>query len=127
MKPKTLTTTKTKVVVKKKSDYPVLAGFPRTTQSLCLARLERKSFDRQILRLQSLRILDLSENQISSLPREVGFMPNLQELYLSHNRFGNAERSTSWSWMHGEHIRRNLRHLDLTGNNVRFFRKLEDL
>lgn len=40
---------KTKVVVKKISDYPILKGFPRNTEELCLASLERKSFDRQIL------------------------------------------------------------------------------
>lgn len=116
--PKTLITLKTKVVITKKSDYPVLEGFPRTTEILHLAKLERKSFDRQILRLQSLRILDLSENQLSSLPNELGTLPNLTELYLASNRL--KFHFSKSSWMDGTSIRKNLKLLDISSNQVSY-------
>lgn len=118
--PKNITVPKTKVVVKTKAEYPVLEGFPRTTEALYICGLERKSFDRQILRLQSLRILDLSNNLITSLPNEIGSLPNLTELHLASNCFGKAEIS-KWSWMNGPRIHKTVRLLDLSSNGVRIF------
>ncbi|XP_043275954.1 leucine-rich repeat protein 1 [Venturia canescens] len=117
MNPKTFTTQKTKVVITKKADYPVLEGFPRTTEILHLAKLERKSFDRQILRLQSLKILDLSENQLSSLPNELGTLPNLTELHLASNRL-KFDLSSKSTWLDGTNIRKNLKLLDISSNEI---------
>lgn len=107
---------KTKVVVNKPSEYPTLGGFPRTTKELHLTGLNRKSFDRQILRLQSLRVLDLSNNQISSIPTELGALEHLQELILSQNRLSKALK---WTWLEQTAIKTNLKLLDISDNSVR--------
>ncbi|XP_050578961.1 leucine-rich repeat protein 1 [Bombus affinis] len=104
---------KIKVVVNKSSEYPTLEGFPRTTEELYLVGLNRKSFDRQILRLQSLRILNLSNNQISSLPNELGTLQHLQELILSQNRL---DKALKWVWLNQVAIRSNLKLLDISNN-----------
>jgi len=110
---------KVKVVIKKKSDYPTLQGFPRTVEHLILRGLDRKSFDRQILRLQSLRILDLSDNKLSYLPKEVGTLPHLQQLILSQNNLGKSSRS-KWAWLEQTAIKHNLHFLDISSNSVSY-------
>ncbi|XP_066602235.1 uncharacterized protein [Prorops nasuta] len=65
-------------------------GFPKITKELHVMELNRKSFDRQILILQSLTILNLSDNLISSLLKELDNLPCLQELYLAHNQLGKT-------------------------------------
>lgn len=104
---------KTKVTINKPSEYPTLEGFPRTTEELHLAGLSRKSFDRQILRLQSLRILNLSNNQISSLPKELGTLQHLQELILSQNRL---DKAVKWTWLDEVPMKYNLKLLDISNN-----------
>ncbi|XP_043791303.1 leucine-rich repeat protein 1 [Apis laboriosa] len=104
---------KVKVAINKSSEYPTLEGFPRTTEELYLIGLNRKSFDRQILKLQSLRILNLSNNQISSLPKELGTLQHLQELILSQNRL---DRALKWLWLDQIAIRSNLKLLDISNN-----------
>ncbi|XP_076161964.1 leucine-rich repeat 47 isoform X2 [Ptiloglossa arizonensis] len=104
---------KTKVVVNKSSEYPTLEGFPRTTKELHLAGLNRISFDKQILKLQSLRILNLSNNQISSLPKELGSFQHLQELNLSQNLLNIA---VNWIWLDQITIQCNLKLLDISNN-----------
>lgn len=113
----------TKLVVQKKSDYPTLQGFPKTIQELHLSGLDRKSFDPQILKLQSLRTLNLSDNRISSLPKELGKMPCLQELYLSNNQLGQA-MFLKWSWLIGDALCKNLRLLDISCNSVSCISKI---
>ncbi|TGZ57352.1 leucine-rich repeat protein 1 [Temnothorax longispinosus] len=108
---------KTKVVVNKKSEYPTLQGFPRTTEQLILRGLDRKSFDRQILRLQSLNVLDLSDNKISYLPREVGTLPHLQQLVLSRNTLGKSPGS-KWAWLEQTAIKHTLQFLDISDNSL---------
>ncbi|XP_011881455.1 PREDICTED: leucine-rich repeat protein 1-like [Vollenhovia emeryi] len=104
-----------KVAVRKISEYPILQGFPRTTEHLILKGLSRRSFDRQILCLQSLRILDLSNNNISYLPKELGTLPHLQQLLLSNNNLGKSPRS-KWAWLEQTAIKHNLYFLDISGN-----------
>ncbi|XP_029166333.1 leucine-rich repeat protein 1-like [Nylanderia fulva] len=104
-----------KVVVKKKSEYPILQGFPKTTEQLFLSGLNRKSFDRQILTLQSLRLLDLSNNDISFLPKELGTLPHLQSLNLSHNKLGKSAQS-KWTWLQQVALKNNLYILDISDN-----------
>jgi len=108
---------KVKVVVKRNSEYPTLQGFPKTTEQLILSGLGRKSFDRQILHLQSLRILDLSDNKIFYLPKEMGTLPHLQQLLLSQNNLGKSPRS-KWAWLEQTAIKHNLHFLDISNNSV---------
>ncbi|XP_066581605.1 leucine-rich repeat protein 1-like [Prorops nasuta] len=111
------TAPKTKILIKKNSDYPTLEGFPKTTKELHVVGLNRKSFDRQILRLQSLTILNLSDNLISSLPKELGSLPYLKELYLAHNQLG---KTVKWTWLDQSPIINNLRLLDISNNLLSF-------
>ncbi|XP_072755557.1 leucine-rich repeat protein 1 isoform X1 [Anoplolepis gracilipes] len=104
-----------RVVVKKKSEYPILQGFPQMTTQLILSGLDRKSFDRQILTLQNLKFLDLSNNKISFLPTELGTLPNLQALNLSHNNLGKSVHS-KWTWLEQTPLRNNLHFLDISNN-----------
>lgn len=107
----------TKCVVTSNAEYPTLQGFPRTTQHLVIADLQRKSFDRQILRLDQLRLLDLSKNCIRSLPAELGTLPNLAELILAENQLGKSPK-TSWTWLNGDAIKKKLVTLDLGKNEL---------
>lgn len=118
LKPKAIANAlKTKVSIRNPEKYPILEGFPRTTVELFLTGLGRRSFDRNILKLQNLRILDLSDNQITSLPKDLGSLPNLQELNLAQNLIGKAPQS-KWAWMDGIHISKNLKLLDLSSNEA---------
>lgn len=114
---KILAPPKTKIVIKSASEYPTLKGFPRTTEELYLMDLGRRSFDRQILKLQNLRILNLSHNNLTSLPNELGSLPNLQELILSNNKLG-LNPVSKWSWLTGTHAKKKLRLLNLSSNQV---------
>ncbi|KAI4487352.1 hypothetical protein M0804_005501 [Polistes exclamans] len=108
---------KKKLVIKNNVEYPTLKGFPRYTEELIIEGLNRKSFDLQILRLNNLKVLNLSNNQIKSLPKDLGSMPHLQELILSGNRFG-IDANTKWDWLDQDNIRKNLCLLDLTSNSL---------
>ena len=108
---------KTKIVIKHKADYPIFQGFPKITEELHTIGLQRKSFDRQILRLQNLKILNLSDNLLTTLPQELGSLPNLVELDLSNNKLGCCP-SSRWSWLSRNNISKNLRSLNLSYNEV---------
>ncbi|XP_011500986.1 PREDICTED: leucine-rich repeat protein 1 [Ceratosolen solmsi marchali] len=108
---------KTKIIISKVLDYPTLKGFPKITEQLYLCGLQRKSFDCQILKLHNLKILNLSQNQLTNLPQELGMLPNLQELSLSDNQFGKCPIS-KWSWMNGSNITKTLRSLNLSCNKL---------
>lgn len=108
---------KKKLVIKNKFEYPTLKGFPRYTEELIIEGLNRKSFDLQILRLNNLKVLNLSNNQIRSLPKDLGCMPHLKELILSGNRFG-IDANTKWDWLDQDNIRKSLCLLDLTSNRL---------
>lgn len=107
---------KTKITIKKSSEYPTLQGFPRFTEELHIVGLDRKSFDLQILKLNCLKVLNLSNNKISSLPKEVGTLPHLQELILSQNQLGKDAARFKWAWMDQNNIRNTLCLLDLSDN-----------
>ncbi|XP_020278583.1 leucine-rich repeat protein 1-like isoform X2 [Pseudomyrmex gracilis] len=117
--PSSFTVETKEVVVKKKSDYPTLQGFPKTTERLYLSGLGRRSFDRQILRLQSLRILNLENNEISYLPKELGSLPHLEQLLLSGNCLGNSTSlANKWAWMEQVAISKSLKELDMSNNKI---------
>lgn len=46
-----------------------------------------QQFPKEICRLDSLVVLDLSHNRVAIVPTEIGLLGSLQVLNLNHNRF----------------------------------------
>lgn len=119
VEPKKLNFKSKKLHIDDPSKYPHLAGFPRTIEELSIIGLDRRSFDERILQLQSLTVLNFSNNCIESLPRELGRMPSLRVLNLSGNKLTLKKLDDpNWLWMTEKSVRRNLRELDLSSNEV---------
>ncbi|CAH2003616.1 unnamed protein product [Acanthoscelides obtectus] len=109
-------TAQTKLTITKRSDYP-LKGFPRTLEELHINDIHRTAVDRGILQLSRLNVLDLSHNDIESIPDELGNLPCLKELYLSHNSLGKNPKQ--WSWIQ-KNIVNSLLLLDISHNELKF-------
>lgn len=105
----------TKVVVSKRSDYPS-RGFPRTLEYLYINDIQRCSLDKGILQLSKLKILNLNNNLIESLPEELNKLPNLRELCVAHNLLGKSSLK-QWQWI-GGFLSKNLVMLDLSYNEL---------
>jgi len=55
---------KTKMVILKRSDYPIIENFPYSLETLQVNGCTLKCVDSRILRLRHLLVLDLSKNNI---------------------------------------------------------------
>lgn len=110
---------KTSLSITSRGEYPVLEGFPRTLQYLQIKGLERTTLDSRILKLNLLKTLDLSDNKLQILPRELGDLPNLSELCLANNDLGSAARQPgAWDWLRSQNLSKRLNLLDLRSNNL---------
>lgn len=105
------------LVIQSRGDYP-LKGFPRTLKSLTINGINRCSLDRQILLLTNLTTLNLSDNSIERIPKELGNL-KLSNLDLSKNQFG-VSKISDWDWLKGSNIKESLATLILTDNNLGF-------
>ena len=74
-----------KLVITEKKDYPILTSFPSTLKNLKIIGIKLKLFDKRILTLSHLVVLELTENCISSIPDSFESLSNLKELNLSKN------------------------------------------
>jgi len=83
---------KKKLVVLKRGDYPT-SGFPTTLQSLTVSGLRLARVDSRMLKLRGLVSLDLSNNEITSLPDGLGDLAGLRELNLGGNQLTSLPRS----------------------------------
>lgn len=63
----------TKLVILDRSEYPS-KGLPRTLETLYINGIKLCNFRQEILLLRNLVILDLSNNEIESLPYELGML-----------------------------------------------------
>ncbi|XP_055641310.1 leucine-rich repeat protein 1 [Toxorhynchites rutilus septentrionalis] len=118
MKSSVLSSTKTfstKCVIRRRSDYP-LKGFSRNLVTLQISDIKLIRFDPQILLLRSLRILNLSNNCIEKIPRELGQL-NLTDIDLS----GNALQNERWEWLLEPTIQNRLQNLNVGSNNLSYF------
>ncbi|CAG4935579.1 unnamed protein product [Colias eurytheme] len=107
----------TKLTVASRADIPT-KGFPRTLEALCMVGIKLHNFRRDILLLNRLTVLDLSNNEIEKIPYEFARMPALRELYLANNALGEPA-DIDWRWLLGPQITKTLRLLDLSGNRLK--------
>jgi len=71
----------------------------------------------KITRWLNLTDVNLSYNRIHNLPMELGTLPFLKRLNLSHNQIGISERY-EWQWIKQAAIRNALLFLDISNNSV---------
>ena len=70
--------------------------------------------------MHNLKVLDLSHNNLTFLPQELGMLPSLRCLYLSHNKFGEIPAQDGrWDWIGDIRLARMLEVLDLSHNEVK--------
>ncbi|XP_004524792.1 leucine-rich repeat protein 1 [Ceratitis capitata] len=105
-----------KMTVLRRGDYP-RKGFPRTLKSLKISNIQLIKVTFDICSLRNLTVLDLSDNQISKVPREMGRLP-LVSFTINNNQLGTAN---DWEWLRGKQIRKTLRELDLSANELNYF------
>ncbi|KXJ68717.1 leucine-rich repeat protein 1 [Aedes albopictus] len=105
----------TKCVIRSRADYP-LKGFNRNLTLLQISDIKLVRFDPQILLLKNLRTLNLSNNCLEKIPKELGQL-RLNEIDLS----GNALHSHDWQWLLGSSLQSTLQSLNITGNNLSYF------
>ncbi|RZF43652.1 hypothetical protein LSTR_LSTR009249 [Laodelphax striatellus] len=105
---------KTKLVIASVSEFPA-GRYPTTLTTLQINSVRLKTIDSRITRLTALQILNISNNQITRLPKELGFM-NLKELHLSGNRLGSTQ---NWNWVCYDQIQNSLQLLDLANNELK--------
>jgi len=77
---------KTKMLILRRSEYPVAAGFPLGLETLIVNGCSLNRVEMRILRLSRLVTLDLSNNCISALPEDWSALNCLAELRLAKNR-----------------------------------------
>lgn len=68
-------------------------------------------------RLQNITNLILSNSNISSLPMELGLLPFLRRIDLSHNDLVQSK----WTWLEQAAIKKKLIDLDISDNSVSYY------
>lgn len=81
--------------------------------------IRKYSIDSQVLSLFNLRILDMSNNRIESIPKRLGELP-LVRLNLSKNCLRKA-RYKDWLWIENATIKSTLQYIDLSENQLGYF------
>lgn len=107
-----------KMMILRPGEYPV-KGLPRTLTSLTISGIRKQSIDSNILNLDNLRVLQLSNNCIQKIPRKLGDM-HLSELDLEQNDLGASSMFQDWSWTDG-YIKNTLQNLNLSKNKLEYF------
>ncbi|XP_022913983.2 leucine-rich repeat protein 1 [Onthophagus taurus] len=105
------------MVITSRGQYPI-RGFPRTLECLEIRNINRCGFDLGILKLNMLKVLDLSYNNIEYIPPEFNTLPNVVQINLSNNNFGNRGPK-DWNWL-GGCLSNTLQSLILSNNNLNF-------
>lgn len=109
----------TKMVIKSRGDYPC-KGFPRTLKILHINGIKWCQLQKQILYLSNLNTLDISDNLIEKLPKDLGNLMHLTEINISRNKLGKSGNPKDWEWMDGQNIQRSLVVLDVSFNELKF-------
>ncbi|KAM3965563.1 leucine-rich repeat protein 1 [Aphomia sociella] len=111
----------TKLIILDRSEFPS-KGLPRTLETLHIVGLKLCNFRRDILLLRHLVVLNLSNNEMETIPPEFGRMPNINELHLANNQLGTREE-VDWRWLLGPQLIKVLKLLDLSGNKLKYLPK----
>ena len=105
-----------KLMITAKKDYPcITTSFPSTLKLLKIIDINLQCFDKRILTLSHLVVLELTENCISTIPESFESLPNLKELNLSKNKI----KILPMKFFHCPTIK-SLLLLDLSGNQLEF-------
>ena len=104
-----------KLMITEKKDYPIITSFPSSLKILKIIDINLKLFDKRILALSHLVVLELTENCISTIPDSFESLSNLKELNLSKNEINILPMK----FFHCPTIR-SLLLLDLSGNQLKF-------
>lgn len=108
---------KTKLVIKERTAIPA-KGFPRTLKELTVNEIGYSQMPIGILNLTNLLHLDLSQNKISKLPKNLGNL-RLIKLVLNDNKLGESTSLKDWEWTNGN-ILQSLVTLSITKNGLKF-------
>lgn len=81
--------------------------------------IRKYSIDSQILSLNNLQILNLSDNRIENIPERLGDLP-LVQLDLSKNLLGKSSPN-DWKWANKLRIKSSLQNINLSHNDVSNF------
>ena len=111
---KQLSKSKEKMIITEKKDYPIMKSFPTTLKNLKITGINLKYFDKRILALSHLVVLEITDNSISTIPETFHTMPNLKELNLSNNKI----KSLPIRFFHCSTVK-SLLLLDLSGNQLK--------
>ncbi|XP_013784058.1 leucine-rich repeat protein 1-like [Limulus polyphemus] len=77
---------KTRLIISKRQDYPIRAGFPSSLSTLRIQQCNLCRVDSRILNLHNLQTLDLSNNLIKVLPANLDHLTRLVEINLNNNK-----------------------------------------
>ncbi|KAH9595146.1 leucine rich repeat protein 1 [Schistosoma haematobium] len=101
-----------RLVITRREDYPFSQGFSVSLHEVAAAGLRLRQFDTRLLKLYSLRFLDLSANLLETIPQEVQYL-NVAHLCLCKNRI------TQWpSISESSPLTKTLELIDLSSNNL---------
>nr|XP_039249853.1 leucine-rich repeat protein 1-like [Styela clava] len=107
---------KTKLMVNSKQRYPLLEGFPSTLEQLAVEHCSLLKLDSRMLKLRHLKILNLSNNKIKTLPDSIAEMQSLVELNLENNDLSELPNTFS---MPNSKLCSSLRCLKLNTNQIK--------
>ncbi|XP_070577246.1 leucine-rich repeat protein 1-like [Ptychodera flava] len=104
----------TRMVVMKQRDYPLTKAFPSTLESLKISHCALTRIEYRILGLKKLTVLDMSHNQIRTLPSSVEHLVSLTELHLPCNQLSEFPAGLC-----KDPFKSNLEVLDLSENKLK--------
>ena len=111
---KQVSKSKEKMIITEKKDYPITKSFPSTLKNLKITGINLKYFDKRVLALSHLVVLEITDNSISTIPETFDTVPNLKELNLSNNKI----KCLPIRFFHCSTVK-SLLLLDLSGNQLK--------
>ena len=108
---------KTKLSIVTRKDYPLTTNFPSSLEYLQVMQCTLKRIDSRILALKHLKVLDLSNNHLKSLPEDWSVLSQLGELKLANNHLEEIPKGFCTG-----NLKDSLSSLDLCQNKLKILR-----